>query len=93
MILAHGSRPAELPFLKFDGKDILSSTEMLDLSAPPKSLVVIGAGAIGLEMGTIYSRLGTEVTVLEILASALPGCDTEMGQRFELVLKNRGSKC
>jgi len=92
MILAHGSRPAELPFLKFDGKDILSSTEMLDLSAPPKSLIVIGAGAIGLEMGTIYSRLGTEVTILEILASALPGCDREMGQRFELVLKKQGLK-
>jgi len=92
VILAHGSRPAELPFLMFDGTNILSSTEMLDLAAPPKTLVVIGAGAIGLEMGTIYSRLGTDVTVLEILASALPGCDKEMGQRFELVLKKQGLK-
>ncbi len=92
VILALGSRPAELPFLKFDGTDILSSTEMLDLAAPPKTLAVIGAGAIGLEMATIYSRLGTEVTVLEILASALPGCDKEMGQRFELVLKKQGLK-
>jgi len=92
VILALGSRPAELPFLKFDGTDILSSTEMLDLAGPPKSLVVIGAGAIGLEMGTIYSRLGTEVTVLEILSTALPGCDKEMGQRFELSLKKQGLK-
>ena len=92
VILAHGSRPAELPFLKFNGTDILSSTEMLDLAAPPKSLAVIGAGAIGLEMGTIYSRLGTDVTVLEILPSALPGCDREMGQRFELMLKKQGLK-
>jgi len=92
IILAHGSRPAELPFLKFNGTDILSSTEMLDLAAPPKSLAVIGAGAIGLEMGTIYSRLGTDVTVLEILPSALPGCDREMGQRFELMLKKQGLK-
>ncbi|MHB8054430.1 MAG: dihydrolipoyl dehydrogenase [Candidatus Aminicenantales bacterium] len=92
IILAHGSRPAELPFLKFDGTSVLSSTEALSLAEPPKTMAVIGAGAIGLEMGTIYSRLGTEVTVLEILASALPGCDREMGQRFELVLKKQGLK-
>jgi dihydrolipoamide dehydrogenase len=92
IILAHGSRPAELPFLKFDGTAILSSTEALALAEPPKTMVVIGAGAIGLEMGTIYSRLGTEVIVLEILASALPGCDREMGQRFELILKKQGLK-
>ncbi len=92
VILAQGSRPAELPFLKFDGTNVLSSTEMLDLAEPPKTMVVIGAGAIGLEMGTIYSRLGTEVTVLEIMPAALPGCDREMGQRFELVLKKQGLK-
>ncbi|MCX6566362.1 MAG: FAD-dependent oxidoreductase, partial [Candidatus Aminicenantes bacterium] len=92
VILAHGSRPAELPFLKFDGTSVLSSTEALALTDPPKSLIVIGAGAIGLEMGTIYSRLGTEVTVLEILTTALPGCDKEMGQRFELILKKQGLK-
>jgi len=92
VILAEGSRPADLPFLKLDGTDVLSSTEMLELANPPKSLIVIGAGAIGLEMGTIYSRLGTEVTVLEIMPTALPGCDKEMGQRFELVLKKQGLK-
>jgi dihydrolipoamide dehydrogenase len=92
VILAHGSRPAELPFLKFDGTSVLSSTEALALAEPPKTMVVIGAGAIGLEMGTIYSRLATDVTVLEILASALPGCDREMGQRFELCLKKQGLK-
>ena len=92
IILAHGSRPAELPFLKFDGRSVLSSTDALSLAEPPGSLVVIGAGAIGLEMGTIYSRLGTDVTVLEILSSALPGCDKEIGQRFEFVLKKQGLK-
>lgn len=92
IILAHGSRPAELPFLKFDGSSVLSSTDALSLAEPPKSMLVIGAGAIGLEMGTVYSRLGTDVTVLEILGSALPGCDKEMGQRFELVLKKQGLK-
>jgi dihydrolipoamide dehydrogenase len=92
VILATGSRAAELPFLKFDGTDILSSTEALALTQPPKSLLVVGAGAIGLEMGTIYSRLGTEVTVLEILPTALPGCDRELASRFELILKKQGLK-
>jgi len=92
VILAAGSRPAELPFLNFDGTAVLSSTEALALTQPPKALLVVGAGAIGLEMGTIYSRLGTEVTVLEIMPSVLPGCDREMGQRFELVLKKQGLK-
>jgi dihydrolipoamide dehydrogenase len=92
IILAMGSRPAELPFLPADGRQVLTSREALELEAPPKSLLVIGAGAIGLEMATIYHRLGTDVTVLEILPSALPGCDKEMGVRFELVLKRRGLK-
>jgi dihydrolipoamide dehydrogenase len=92
IILAAGSRSAELPFLKIDGLDILSSTEALALTQPPKSLLVVGAGAIGLEMGTIYSRLGTEVTILEILPTALPGCDRELAPRFELILKKQGLK-
>jgi len=92
IILASGSRSSELPFLKIDGTEILSSTEALALASPPKSLLVVGAGAIGLEMGTIYSRLGTEVTVLEIMPTVLPGCDREMGQRFELILKKQGLK-
>jgi dihydrolipoamide dehydrogenase len=90
IILATGSRPAELPFLKFDGTRVVSSTEALALQSPPRSLLVVGGGAIGLEIGTIYSRLGTKVTVLEILPTLLPGCDREICQRLELLLKRQG---
>ncbi len=92
VILATGSRAADLPFLKADGRDVVTSTEALAFEAPPKSLLVIGAGAIGLEMGTIYSRLGTEVTVLEILPQILPGSDRELAGRLELLLKRQGIK-
>ncbi|MBM3293602.1 MAG: dihydrolipoyl dehydrogenase [Candidatus Aminicenantes bacterium] len=90
IILAAGSRAAELPGLALDGRRVVSSTEALGFETPPKSLLIVGAGAIGLEMGTIYSRLGTAVTVLEILPGILPGCDREIGQRLELLLKRQG---
>jgi dihydrolipoamide dehydrogenase len=92
VILATGSRPADLPFLKFDGQRVLSSTDALGLAAVPKSLAIVGAGAIGLEMGTIFSRLGTEVTVLEILPSLLPGSDRDIVQRLGVLLKRQGLK-
>lgn len=92
VILAAGSRAADLPFLRADGIDVVTSTEALAFEAPPKSLLVIGAGAIGLEMGTIYARLGTEVTVLEILPQILPGSDRELAGRLELLLKRQGLK-
>ncbi|MDD8027675.1 MAG: dihydrolipoyl dehydrogenase [Acidobacteriota bacterium] len=92
VILAPGSRAADLPFLKADGKDVVTSTEALAFEAPPKSLLVIGAGAIGLEMGTIYARMGTEVTVLEVLPQILLGSDREMAGRLEILLKRQGLK-
>lgn len=92
IILATGSRSAELPFLRADGVSVVTSREALEFEPAPKSLLVIGAGAIGIEMATIYHRLGTEVTVLEILPTALPGSDKEMAGRFELVLKKQGLK-
>lgn len=92
VILATGSRAADLPFLRADGRDVVTSTEALAFEAPPRSLLVIGAGAIGLEMGTVYSRLGTEVTVLEILPQILPGSDRELAGRLELLLKRQGIK-
>jgi len=92
VILATGSRAAELPFLKLDGRRVVSSTEALGLAVPPRSLLIVGAGAIGLEMGTIYARLGTEVTVLEILPGILPGSDREVVQRLELLLRRQGLK-
>jgi dihydrolipoamide dehydrogenase len=92
IILASGSRPAELSFLKTDGTAVVTSREALEFDAVPKSLLIVGAGAVGLEMGTIYSRMGTEVVVLEILATALPGCDREMGARLERTLRVQGLK-
>jgi dihydrolipoamide dehydrogenase len=92
VIVATGSRAADLPFLKADGRTVLTSTEALALAELPKSLLVIGAGAIGLEMGSIYRRLGADVTVLEILPQILPGSDKEAVTRLERVLKKQGLK-
>ena len=92
IILATGSRPAELPFLKIDGKIVVSSTTALAFESIPKNMVVVGGGAIGLEIGTIYRRLGTDVTILEIMPTVLPGCDMEMGKRIERLLKIQGLK-
>ncbi len=90
IILAAGSRSSDLPFLKPDGRKVITSREALELEAIPESLLVVGAGAIGLELGTIYARLGTKVTVLELLPTILPGCDREMGTRLERILKTQG---
>ena len=90
IILATGSRPADLPFLHGDGRRVITSREALELEAAPRSLLVVGAGAIGLELGTIYARLGARVTVLELLPTILPGCDREMGLRLERILKVQG---
>jgi dihydrolipoamide dehydrogenase len=92
VIVATGSRAAGLPFLKADGRTVITSTEALELLEVPKSLLVIGAGAIGLEMGSIYRRLGTDVTVLEIMPQALPGADRESVTRLERVFKKQGLK-
>ena len=90
--MATGSVAAGLPFLKADGKTVITSTEALALSEVPQSLLVVGAGAIGLEMGSIYRRLGTDVTVLEILPQILPGSDKEAVTRLERALKKQGLK-
>jgi dihydrolipoamide dehydrogenase len=92
IILATGSRSADLPFLKADGRDVVTSFEALAFESVPQSLLVVGAGAIGLEMGTIYSRMGAEVTVLEILPRILPGSDRDLAARLELLLKRQGLK-
>ena len=92
LILATGSRAAELPFLKADGRRVLTNIEALELAEVPKSLAIIGAGAIGLELGLIYARLGTEVTVLEILPNILPGSDRQMALRLDRMLKKQGLK-
>jgi dihydrolipoamide dehydrogenase len=77
VILANGSEPVELPFLPFGGP-VISSTEALALPAPPKRLVVIGAGYIGVELGTAFRKLGSEVTLIEALDAILPAFDSEL---------------
>src|SRR6266704_1125826 len=72
--IATGSVPVELPFAKFDGKTIVSSTEALEWTEAPKKLLVIGAGAVGLELGSVWNRLGSEVTMLEFLPRIAVGC-------------------
>jgi len=92
IILATGSRPADFPFLRFNGREVISSTEALSLPEIPKKLLVVGAGAIGLELGSVYRRLGTEVSILEIMPSILPGTDLVTAQRLERILKKQGLK-
>ena len=90
IILATGSLPASLPFIQPDGERILYSREALEMQEKPRHLLVIGAGAIGLEFGTIYNRLGAKVTILEILPQILPGSETSLAKRLERILKSQG---
>jgi len=92
IVVATGSIPAELPFLKLDGKYVISSDQALDLANIPENLLIIGAGAIGLEMGVIYNYLGSKVTVVEILDQILPGMDTETANILEKELKKQKIK-
>lgn len=90
ILLATGSTPKELPSLPFDKKNILSSTEALSQNTPPKSLVVIGGGVVGLEIGSIWSRLGTPVTIIELNSTIAAGADKQIAQGLEVLLKNQG---
>ena len=90
IIIATGSVPIELPFAKFDGKTIVSSTEALTFTEPPKKLLVIGAGAIGLELGSVWSRLGSEVAVLEFLPRIAIGFDLELSNLLQRALTAQG---
>ena len=92
VILATGSVPATLPGVEFDGQRIGSSTDALAYDKVPKHLVVIGAGAIGLELGSVWSRLGAEVTVLEFLERILPGMDLATAKDAQKVLQSQGLK-
>ena len=90
ILLATGSVPAELPALPFDGERVISSTEALKLPHVPERLVVIGAGAIGLEMGSVWNRLGSEVVVVEFMDTILPGSDREVAAQLQRVLTKQG---
>jgi dihydrolipoamide dehydrogenase len=90
IVIATGSAPMELPFAKFDGKTIVSSTEALEFTEPPKKLIVIGAGAVGLELGSVWNRLGSEVTVLEFLPRIALGFDLELSNLLQRLLTAQG---
>lgn len=92
IIIATGSKPTELPFAKFDKERIISSTEALKLKEVPKSMVVIGGGVIGLELGSVYARLGTEVTVVEYMDKIIPTMDGQLGKELMKSLKKLGMK-
>lgn len=90
ILLATGSVPIELPFLPFDGKRVISSDQGIALTEVPKSLLVIGAGAIGLELGSVWSRLGTKVDVIEFLPRIAPGFDLEVATSLQKSLEKQG---
>lgn len=89
-ILATGSEPTPLPFLPFDEKTILSSTGALALKTPPKKMLLIGAGVIGVELASVYHRLGTEVTIIEMLDRICPTMDTAISKLLWQLLKKQG---
>ena len=92
VIIATGSVPAALPGISFDEKIIVSSTGVLKLDKVPKKLMVVGGGYIGLEMGSVWSRLGSEVHVVEFLDHITPGMDKEISNEFMKILKKQGIK-
>ncbi len=90
IIIATGSTPRILPSLQPDGKSIVTSNEILELHQPPKSLIVLGGGAVGVEFASVYARFGTSCTVIEMMDQLLPVEDTEVGLEFAKMLKKRG---
>ncbi len=92
IVIATGSVPVPLPGVEFDEKIILSSTGALKLDKVPKKMLVVGGGYIGLEMGSVWSRLGSEVQVVEFLENITPGMDKEISDEFMKILKKQGIK-
>ncbi len=90
IILAMGSVPKDLPHIKADGKRILNSDHILKLAAVPKSMLVIGAGAVGCEFASIFSRFGTKVTIVEVMPFLLPIEDEEISKEFTRMFKKKG---
>jgi dihydrolipoamide dehydrogenase len=86
-IIATGSKPASLPFISIDKKRIITSTEALEMTEVPKHLIIIGGGVIGLELGSVYGRLGAKVSVVEYMDSIIPTMDRTMGKELQKSLK------
>jgi dihydrolipoamide dehydrogenase len=92
IVIATGSAPVELPFMKFDGTTVVSSDHAIAFAAVPKKLVVVGGGAIGLELGSVWARLGSEVTVVEFLPKIIATYDDDIGRNFTRLLQKQGLK-
>ncbi|MFZ9044849.1 MAG: dihydrolipoyl dehydrogenase [Cyclobacteriaceae bacterium] len=90
IIIATGSKPASLPFIKLDKKRVITSTEALELKEVPKHMIVIGGGVIGMELGSVYARLGAKITVVEFLDRLVPSMDNTMGKELQKSLKGLG---
>ena len=92
IIIATGSKPSSLPFIKIDKERIITSTEALSLKEVPKHLVIIGGGVIGIELGQVYLRLGAQVSVVEFMDRIIPGMDGALSKELTKVLKKQGMK-
>ena len=90
IVIATGSDVAQLPGIKIDEKKVVSSSGALELSAVPKKMIVVGAGIIGLELGSVWRRLGAEVLVVEFLDRITPGMDADVAKNFQRILKKQG---
>jgi len=92
IVIATGSAPVELPFMKYDGETVVSSDHAISFPSVPKKLVVVGGGAIGLELGSVWSRLGSEVTVVEFLPKIVATFDDDIIRNFTRILQKQGLK-
>ena len=92
IVIATGSAPVELPFMKFDGKTIVSSDHAIAFDSVPKQLVVVGGGVIGVELGSVWSRLGAEVTVVEFLPKIIATYDDDIIRNFTRIVQKQGLK-
>jgi dihydrolipoamide dehydrogenase len=90
VIIATGSKPSSLPGIEIDKKRVITSTEALNLTEVPKHMIVIGGGVIGLELGSVYARLGAKVTVIEFMSTIIPGMDGALGKELQRVLRKQG---
>ena len=92
IVIATGSTPVELPFMKFDGQEIVSSDHAIAFSAVPKKLVVVGGGVIGVELGSVWARLGADVTVVEFLPKIIATYDDDIVRNFTRIIQKQGLK-
>lgn len=90
VIIATGSKPATIPGVSIDKKRIITSTEALNLTKVPESMVIIGGGVIGLELGSVFARLGSKITVVEYTGSIIPAMDASLGKELQRVLRKLG---